>query len=230
MERKLDFFNASSLLERLSEQDALKLKGGDSDVAWHNDLDEVEITDPGDGGDDWTDPGDDWDSHEPVDDYDPTQEDMWDHGSDGGTSGPPTTTTQLVNQPGYWSYVNGEYVYTVNGGTLNEVTITADGGYSATDAVGVMLSSMGLAADHADVAAAIAKIETRGFSITSKAFGVLGAFQNIKEMVDEGSWNWEDGGQMALGAALMAPGINGGIVLAGGAILFGWELYEMMNE
>jgi len=41
---------------------------------------------------------------------------------------------------------------------------------------------------------------------------------------------WQDGGQMALGFALMIPGLNGAIVLAGGAILFGWELYELMNE
>jgi len=28
----------------------------------------------------------------------------------------------------------------------------------------------------------------------------------------------------------MIPGLNGALVIAGGAVLFGWELYEMLNE
>ena len=154
-------------------------------------------------------------------------------GGSGGGGGSNTyipLPTDIVNQPGYWSYVGNEYVYTVNGGALNEVTITADMGYSANDAVGVMLSSMGLAADHADVAAAIMKLETKGFIIASRGFGILGMAQNAVQMFEKGEWNVRDVGQIGLGAALLIPGLNGAIAIGGGAILFGWELYELMNE
>jgi len=131
----------------------------------------------------------------------------------------------ILNHPGQWSFVNGEFVWTSNNGTFS-----VDANYSANDAIGVMLSSMGMASDHADVASAVLKLESKGFSIASKSFGVLGIIQNAVEMSQDGEWNWTDGGQIALGAALMIPGLNGALVIAGGAVLFGWELYEMLNE
>jgi len=131
----------------------------------------------------------------------------------------------ILNHPGQWSFVNGEFVWTSNNGTF-----TVDTNYSANDAISVMLSSMGMAADHADVAATILKLESKGFSIASKSFGVVGVAQNVWGMVEDGEWNWTDGGQAALGVALMIPGLNGGLVVAGGAVLLGWELYQMLNE
>ncbi|MBD1422626.1 hypothetical protein [Sphingobacterium chuzhouense] len=49
-------------------------------------------------------------------------------------------------------------------------------------------------------------------------------------MYSERKWNWTDGGQVILGAALLIPGLNGAVVVTGGAVLFGWEIYQMLNE
>lgn len=72
--------------------------------------------------------------------------------------------------------VDGRYVFTYYGGTLQEVRIdvgSSGSGYSAVTAMQHMLSSIGLAASHADAAAAIAKLETRGFSLASRGFGIV---------------------------------------------------------
>lgn len=42
--------------------------------------------------------------------------------------------------------------------------------------------------------------------------------------------NWEDAAQILLGVSLMIPGLNGGVVIAGSTILFGWELYEYIRD
>jgi|GEM_PF-1555148 len=93
MKRTLDFFNVSSLLEEISEKEASMLKGGDSDIDYEVDLDEVEVIAPVD--DDWPDidpdPDDDFDPYDPSDDYDPTQDDGWDNDSDGGSTDPNTS-------------------------------------------------------------------------------------------------------------------------------------------
>ncbi|WP_166670760.1 hypothetical protein [Olivibacter sp. XZL3] len=137
---------------------------------------------------------------------------------------------EVLSKAGYWSWVNGEFVWTVDQGELEEVVITVRAEYTAQDALGLMLSSLGLAADHAAVAAAIAKVEaTRGFNLASRAFGILGVGQNVLEMFEAGEWNWQDTGQAALGGVLLIPGLNGVITLGGGAVLFGWELYELMQ-
>lgn len=47
---------------------------------------------------------------------------------------------------GYWGWVNGEYVYTYDGGTMGEVVINTGSngqGYSAHQAISAMLTSMG---------------------------------------------------------------------------------------
>lgn len=74
MKTNIDFFDVSSLLEEVSEQEALTLKGGDSDIAWENELEEVEIVAP--GGDE------DWDPYDPEDDWENEwDDDPWeDHG------------------------------------------------------------------------------------------------------------------------------------------------------
>lgn len=67
----LDFFDISSDLEVLPENELFKIKGGDSDIAWENEIDEVVIS--GDSDDDpWGDDGnedpDPWNEY-PEDDY-----------------------------------------------------------------------------------------------------------------------------------------------------------------
>lgn len=93
---------------------------------------------------------------------------------------------------GYWDYLNGEYVYIYDQGTIEEVVITLKGpgtggsgaigssgteigeGFSANEIVGKMLTSMGATATHAEVNATILKLETKGFSMASKGFGIAG--------------------------------------------------------
>lgn len=65
MNTKLDFFDVSSLLEEISEREALTFKGGESDIAYEIDLEEVEITAPSKETDDSTEPEEDPD---PFDD------------------------------------------------------------------------------------------------------------------------------------------------------------------
>src|SRR5690606_34557619 len=129
----------------------------------------------------------------------------------GGYGGYYGGTNSIFGNSGYWNFENGQFVWIGDGGTG-----TVSTGYSANDAIGVMLSSMGMAADHSDIAAAILKLESRGFSIASKSFGILGVAQNVTEMYSEGKWNWTDGGQVILGAALLIPGLNGAVVVTGG--------------
>lgn len=135
---------------------------------------------------------------------------------------------------GSWGYVNGEYVYVYNGGTIEEVVINAGGGtggygsgFGASEVIGRMLTSMGTAATHAEINAVIAKLEnTRGFSLASKFFGIAGATMNAKSWFDDP--NWQDAGQVGLG--LVALGTGGWIALGAGAALSAWELYEIYQE
>lgn len=80
----------------------------------------------------------------------------------GGYGGYYGGTNSIFGNSGYWNFENGQFVWIGDGGTG-----TVSTGYSANDAIGVMLSSMGMAADHSDIAAAILKLESRGFSIVS---------------------------------------------------------------
>lgn len=74
------------------------------------------------------------------------------------------------------------------------------------------------------------KLTSKGINAASTSFGVVGVLQNANEMYQEGEWNWQDVGQIALGVALMTPGVGGGLLLAGGITLFAWELIEFLNE
>lgn len=241
MKRKqaLNFFDISSNIRDLPKNELLTLKGGYSDIAWWDEIDNVDVyppdnSDPWGGNDDFP-----WGGNDPWDD-DSYDKDYWENigGGGGGSSsgGWPwgsgssnqITTEQDLSKAGYWSVIDGKLAWTINGGEIPAVTVTAN--KTPQTAIGVMLSSLGLASDHASVAAAVMKLETKGFNLTSKSFGILGVTQNVVQMWKNDDWNWRDTGQAALGAALMIPGLNGAIVVGGGAILFGWELYELMNE
>lgn len=50
----------------------------------------------------------------------------------------------------------------------------------------------------------------------------------LKDAIQERSL--EDLGQAVLGAALFIPGINGGVVVIGGTVLFAWEMAEFIKE
>lgn len=145
---------------------------------------------------------------------------------------------------GYWGYVNGEYVYTYQGGVIEEVVITLKGpgtggsgatggsgtgigeGYSAYDIVSKMLTSMGATATHADVNATILNLESKGFGLASKGFGIVGLAFNANDWLQDP--NWQDAGQIGLG--VVAIGAGGWIALGAGVVLAGWELYEVYEE
>ncbi|WP_164108021.1 MULTISPECIES: hypothetical protein [Sphingobacterium] len=49
----LNFFDISSDLEILPENELFKIKGGNSDIAWENELDPIDIPPPDDNEDDY---------------------------------------------------------------------------------------------------------------------------------------------------------------------------------
>ncbi|WP_304066877.1 hypothetical protein [Pedobacter glucosidilyticus] len=112
---------------------------------------------------------------------------------------------------------------------LAEVIVTGSSSNSSSvyDAISLMLSSLGLAADHAQVAAAYAGITSKGIQITGTAFGVLSVGQNIYEIAS-GDGDALDYAQA--GAGLMLLGAGGGFLIAGGALLAASELYEMVTD
>ena len=126
-----------------------------------------------------------------------------------------------------WTVQGNECVYTYDGGTLAAVTIKPNQ-YTANDVVGLVLQSCGMAADHADIAAAVLKLETKGFELASRSFGLVSVLSNLNDAIQERSL--EDLGQATLGAALFIPGLNGGVVVIGGTVLFAWEMAEFIKE
>jgi len=86
-----------------------------------------------------------------------------------------------------------------------------------------------MAADHADMATATLKLESYlGFLLASKAFGSVSADSKLVKYFQGG--DWEDLGQFPLGAGLMVPGVNDGVVIVGGTVLFAWEIYEVLKD
>lgn len=131
---------------------------------------------------------------------------------------------------GYWGWSNGEYVFTYNGGTIDEVVITAGAtgtGYSAWDAIGTMLTSVGIAADHGRLSATILQLERiKALDIAGRRFGIAGVISNAIEFWNDP--NWEDGAQMALGVALLGSG--GTLAIAAGIGLGIWEIIEIYQQ
>jgi|SRR5690606_5190763 len=81
----LNFFDISSDVEELPKNELFKLKGGYSDVAWENEIEEIEILAPESEDESWED-GDDDDWH--YDDWDEYDDEFWnDYGGGGGTGG-----------------------------------------------------------------------------------------------------------------------------------------------
>lgn len=100
---------------------------------------------------------------------------------------------------------------------------------SFMDIVGLMATSLGAAASHADIAASVMKLESAAaFSSVATKFGVFDIATNAIEFWD--SPNWEDAGQIALGLTLTFGGLTGAGAVIGGAILIGWELYEYKRD
>lgn len=46
----------------------------------------------------------------------------------------------------------------------------------------------------------------------------------------DGSAEWDDHVKMGMSVGLLIPGLNGGIVLAGGVFLAAWEIHDLMNK
>ena len=130
-----------------------------------------------------------------------------------------------------FTYVDGQWQVTYDGGVLDEVVVRlgqTGGGYGATEAMSLMLGSMGLASDHAAAAAAILKLETNGFAIASNTFGLVSAGMNIVDYYQNG--DAQDAIQATLGLLLVFGGFSGGVVLVGGTLLAAWEIYELVTE
>jgi len=131
---------------------------------------------------------------------------------------------------GYMTYYDGKYHYKVTANSGEEVDIElgeTPNGYSAQDAIEQMLASLGLASSHVDASATIMNLETKGFSIASKAFGFVDVAFNIAEFIEDP--NLEDGLQAAGGIALIFLGSNPAIAIVGGGVLFGLELMEAIQ-
>ncbi|MFB5945721.1 hypothetical protein [Albibacterium profundi] len=89
-----------------------------------------------------------------------------------------------------------------------------------------MLTSMGVAASHADVLATIAKLESvGGFTWASRGFGVVGVGFDVAEIAT-GNGDWLDYAQVAAGVALLIPGLNGAVAIGLGTVLFASTIYE----
>lgn len=129
---------------------------------------------------------------------------------------------------GYWSEVNGEHVYTYDGGTLPTVTVYGSGSNDLNTALTTMLTVMGVSADHANIGKILLGLESKGIAWTSAGFGLFGAVLNGAEFYQTG--DFEDLGQAALGTYLVVGGLGPLGLAIGGATLFGWEIYEMVRD
>ncbi|WP_159468198.1 hypothetical protein [Dyadobacter sp. 3J3] len=148
-------------------------------------------------------------------------------GNSGGSTSNPTSSNGGYIGGSRWTVQGNECVYTYDGGTLAAVTIKPNQ-YTANDVVGLVLQSFGMASDHAATAAAVLKLEAKGFELASRSFGLVSVLSNLNDAIQERSL--EDLGQATLGAALFIPGLNGGVVVIGGTVLFAWEMYEFIQE
>lgn len=102
---------------------------------------------------------------------------------------------------------------------------------SAYDVASLMLTSLGVAASHADIAANAARLEATalsGFKTASRIFGAIDIASNLIEFYNEP--NWEDAGQAVLGIALTFGALNPATAIVGGIILTAWELWEYKRE
>lgn len=121
-------------------------------------------------------------------------------GNSGGSTSNPTSSNGGYIGGSRWTIQGNECVYTYDGGTIAAVTIKPNQ-YTANDVVGLVLQSFGMPSDHADIAAAVLKLETQGFAIASRVFGGVSLVSNLKDAIQERSL--EDLGQATLGAALL---------------------------
>lgn len=101
-------------------------------------------------------------------------------------------------------------------------------GYTPMQIIDVLNSAGGITTNWTSAASDILKLETSMFRVASTSFGVLDVVLNAEEMRNQG-FNWTDAGQIALGGALLIPGLNATVVIAGGIILLSWEMYEANN-
>lgn len=212
-----DFFTFPLISEKEQQGIYGAYGGSNSDNGY--DLGEVVVTpDPGYGGgnDHWGD-------------------NPWGFGDEpdyGGGSGGGMPDDFYDDLNGEWILVDGVPTFEIalEGGEV----IKAKADVDAKDAIGLMLSSMGTAFDSADVAAVIAGLDDiKAIKIGGTAFGVLGtalgAPDYIEKLID-GSAEWDDHVKMGMSVGLLIPGLNGGIVLAGGVFLAAWEIHDLMNK
>lgn len=120
---------------------------------------------------------------------------------------------------------------TSNEPVLNQNTFISSGpaNTSLYDIVGLMATSLGAAASHADIAASVMKLETAAtFTTVSRVFGAFDVLSNTIEFVADP--NIEDFAQAALGVVLIV-GVSNPITAVGlGVALSAWELYEYKRD
>ena len=89
-----------------------------------------------------------------------------------------------------------------------------------------VFQSLGIATTHAELNAALAKVQIPGIKWAGGTVGAVGTLFNIKAFIDKP--NWQDGGQIVLGGVALF--ISGPVGLGAGVTLTVWELYEAYNR
>ncbi|WP_164122158.1 MULTISPECIES: hypothetical protein [Sphingobacterium] len=129
----LNFFDISSDLEILPENELFKIKGGNSDIAWENELDPIDIPPPDDNEDDYPEEEEEeypYDYEDPFDDEDP-DDGSW-YGGEGEQDNPPPdeedkectcSASLLTNMP---KFNIGGFSFVDDTGALSKLTQGVD--------------------------------------------------------------------------------------------------------